>query len=261
MRGPAWTPDGEYLVARKQDAKRAGIPPVELWMFHRLGGSGIKLTSSDKMAPRLGPSRVEGRPLHLFLGARGALQLRARHDAGALADHALRPADQRVASDHHGLWRRGASGDVARTGRTLTFLSRRDAETVLVARDLESGAERIIARHRPGRTGRIRAGRCLAGLCVHARRPVAVFVSTRARLLRSHSTAATRRRLHSARRSSSRSRLRSPGRTNRHGSGRRAHPALAESVPGRHAGSRSTRSGASGCRRLPPARQSARQGD
>src|SRR4029450_325464 len=36
VRSAAWTPDGNYLVARKQDAKPAGIPPVELWMYHRL---------------------------------------------------------------------------------------------------------------------------------------------------------------------------------------------------------------------------------
>ena len=32
----------------KQDGKRAGIPPVELWVYHREGGGGIKLTSSDE---------------------------------------------------------------------------------------------------------------------------------------------------------------------------------------------------------------------
>jgi len=37
----------EYLIARKEDGKRAGIPPVELWVYHREGGGGIKLTSSD----------------------------------------------------------------------------------------------------------------------------------------------------------------------------------------------------------------------
>src|SRR5215510_15144330 len=47
VRSASWTPDGNYLVARKEDGKRAGIPPVELWVYHREGGGGIKLTSSD----------------------------------------------------------------------------------------------------------------------------------------------------------------------------------------------------------------------
>ena len=28
-------PTASYLIARKEDGKRAGIPPVELWMYHR----------------------------------------------------------------------------------------------------------------------------------------------------------------------------------------------------------------------------------
>ena len=47
VRSAAWTPDGNYLIARKETGKRAGIPPVELWMYNREGGGGIKLTSSD----------------------------------------------------------------------------------------------------------------------------------------------------------------------------------------------------------------------
>src|SRR5215813_2499913 len=44
VRSPSWTSDGQYIVARKEDGKRAGIPPVELWIFHREGGGGgIKL--------------------------------------------------------------------------------------------------------------------------------------------------------------------------------------------------------------------------
>ena len=44
VRSAAWLPDGDYLVARHEDGKRAGLPPNELWLFHRLGGTGVKLT-------------------------------------------------------------------------------------------------------------------------------------------------------------------------------------------------------------------------
>ena len=55
VRSAAWTPDGNYVVARKEDGKRAGIPPVELWIYHREGGGGIKLTSSDDVNNAGGP--------------------------------------------------------------------------------------------------------------------------------------------------------------------------------------------------------------
>ena len=58
VRSPAWTPDGAYVVARKEDAKRAGIPPVELWLYHREGGGGIKLVSSDEVNNSSGPNAL-----------------------------------------------------------------------------------------------------------------------------------------------------------------------------------------------------------
>lgn len=69
VRSPAWTPDGVYVVARKEDAKRAGIPPVELWLYHREGGGGIKLVSSDEMNNSSGPAfSKDGR--YLYFSAR-----------------------------------------------------------------------------------------------------------------------------------------------------------------------------------------------
>ena len=53
----AWPPDGDFLVARKQDAKPAGMPPNELWLYHRLGGTGVKLTAADELAPRVRTGR------------------------------------------------------------------------------------------------------------------------------------------------------------------------------------------------------------
>src|SRR5262249_1681930 len=56
VRTPAWTPDGSYVLASRGDGERAGIPPVELWMYHREGGGGIKLTSSDELNNASGPA-------------------------------------------------------------------------------------------------------------------------------------------------------------------------------------------------------------
>jgi len=49
IRSAAWLPGGEFLVARKEEGKRGGIPPCELWLYNRHGGNGIKLTSSEEL--------------------------------------------------------------------------------------------------------------------------------------------------------------------------------------------------------------------
>src|SRR5436853_628321 len=65
VRGPVWTPDGDYLVGRREDGKRAGLPPVELWMYHLHGGGGIKVTSSDDLDAATGPvASRDGRYLY-----------------------------------------------------------------------------------------------------------------------------------------------------------------------------------------------------
>jgi Tol biopolymer transport system component/imidazolonepropionase-like amidohydrolase len=145
VRSAAWTPDGNYLVAKREDAKPAGIPPVELWMFHRLGGTGIKLTSSDEWHHASGPV-VSNDGRYVYFAARRA-RFNYVPDMTRGLWHILR-FDRQTGETHPlttgfgGAVRPALSPD----GRTLAFLSRRDADTVLVARDLDTGAERIVAR-------------------------------------------------------------------------------------------------------------------
>ncbi len=145
VRSAAWTPDGNYLIARKETGKRAGIPPVELWIYNREGGGGIKLTSSDDVNDAGGAvvSR-DGRSIYFSARQRrfsytpdlndGLWQI-WRYDR-ELADTFP------IAEGFGGAVRPALSPD----GKTLTYVSRRDGESVLVARDLATGSERILAR-------------------------------------------------------------------------------------------------------------------
>jgi Tol biopolymer transport system component/imidazolonepropionase-like amidohydrolase len=145
VRSAAWLPGGEYLVARREEAKRAGIPPCELWLFHRRGGSGIKLTSGDDLNNSSGPvASRDGR--FIYFAAR---PMRFSYDpktAGGLwqIERFDRTTGERstIASGIGGAARPALSPD----GATMVYVSRRDADTVLVARTLATGAERLLAR-------------------------------------------------------------------------------------------------------------------
>ena len=145
VRSAAWTPDGNYLIARKEEGKRGGIPPVELWIYHHEGGGGIKLTSSDEVSNAGGAvASRDGKSIYYAARARkfnyipnladGLWQI-FRYDR-VLAESFP------VTGGFGGAVRPALSPD----GKTLVFISRRDDDTVMVARDLASGSERILAR-------------------------------------------------------------------------------------------------------------------
>ncbi|HEY7112979.1 MAG TPA: amidohydrolase family protein [Thermoanaerobaculia bacterium] len=144
VRAAAWTPDGTYLIARKEDGKRAGIPPVELWMYNRYGGGGVKLTSSDEISNAAGAvASRDGRFVFFAARARRFSYTPDLSDGLWQIQRLDRVTGEvfPVTSGFGGAVRPALSPD----GKTLVFVSRRDADSVLVARDLATGAERILA--------------------------------------------------------------------------------------------------------------------
>ncbi|MCA1779199.1 MAG: hypothetical protein LC637_07425 [Xanthomonadaceae bacterium] len=43
LHNPAWTPDGDFIAARKGYVSRRSIPAGSIWLYHRSGGSGVEL--------------------------------------------------------------------------------------------------------------------------------------------------------------------------------------------------------------------------
>lgn len=44
VHNPSWSPDGEYLVAKKSFMSTRSIPAGEIWLFHVGGGNGVQVT-------------------------------------------------------------------------------------------------------------------------------------------------------------------------------------------------------------------------
>ena len=51
---PAWSPDGEFLVARKHFTSRRSLGAGEIWLYHRSGGSGLQLNERPNDQKDLG---------------------------------------------------------------------------------------------------------------------------------------------------------------------------------------------------------------
>ena len=44
MSNPAWTPDGQYIVARKHFRNTRSLGSGEMWLYHTGGGAGLRMT-------------------------------------------------------------------------------------------------------------------------------------------------------------------------------------------------------------------------
>jgi Tol biopolymer transport system component/imidazolonepropionase-like amidohydrolase len=145
VRSAAWLPGGDYLVARHEEGKRAGLPPNELWLYHRLGGSGVKLTVASDLNAATGPVASRDGKFIYYAARRSRFSYEPNLRSGLWSIIRYdRSTNERttLTSGIGGAVRPAISPD----GKTLVYVSRRDAGTVLVARTLDTGAERVLVR-------------------------------------------------------------------------------------------------------------------
>ncbi len=149
---PVWTPDGQYLIVRKQLVCHRGLYYSTLWMYHRDGGEGVRLMEDTGVSgPSVSPDGTyvyfESNTCAGRLGeaTQGCLQIRRMElRTGRTDDLTGGPGDG------------GFAPRISPDGRTLAFARRIPDGTVshdgrrfgpraaLWLRDLDSGAERRV---------------------------------------------------------------------------------------------------------------------
>ncbi|WP_412060709.1 amidohydrolase family protein [Rubrivirga sp. IMCC45206] len=144
LNNAVWTPDGEYLVARKHFTSGRSLGAGEMWMVHRSGGAGLQLTErrndqQDAGEPALSP---DGRYLYFSEDLTPGPNFEYNKDPNA-GIYAIRRLD-RETGDLETILR--GPGGAARPqpspdGRHLAFVRRVRDETALFLYDTETGAE------------------------------------------------------------------------------------------------------------------------
>ncbi len=165
---PAWSADGQYIVVVRQQLPSGGQPGGGgIWMYHKDGGSGVELLSSQRQGGATWPSLSrDGRYLYYQVPAGswqagysgrpdfsgGSAQTR-RLDlkSGEIGAVSFGEQSQQVQSSSGGM----AAAEVSPDGRWLAFVRRIPDGTIswkghrfgprsaLWIRDLETGAERL----------------------------------------------------------------------------------------------------------------------
>ncbi|MEQ1891672.1 MAG: amidohydrolase, partial [Planctomycetota bacterium] len=148
LNSPAWSPDGEYLAARKHFTARRSLGAGEIWLYHAAsGGEGLQLTTrrNDQMdlgEPAFSP---DGRYVYFSHDTSGGETFAYSKDPnpGIYAiDRLDRVSGERttVVSGIGGACRPVPSPD----GKSLAFVRRVRYQSTLFVHDLASGAARPV---------------------------------------------------------------------------------------------------------------------
>jgi imidazolonepropionase-like amidohydrolase/Tol biopolymer transport system component len=142
-----WTPEGDYLIARKHFTSTRSLGAGELWMYHITGGSGIQLVARPNDQQDLGQPFVtaDGRYVYYSQDVYSGGFFQYNKDPNSQI-YVINRYDRET-----GETRRitgGNGGAISPTpspdGTRLAFARRVRTETVLFIRDLESGIERPV---------------------------------------------------------------------------------------------------------------------
>jgi len=147
LNSPTWSPDGQWLAARKHFTSRRSIGAGEIWLYHVSGGEGIQLTTRANEQKDLGEPvfSPDGRYVYFSFDATPGDTFEYSKDATAgiyAIDRLDRETGDRIRFvDGPG----GACRPVpSRDGKKLAFVRRVDFVTTLFVMDIASGESKPI---------------------------------------------------------------------------------------------------------------------
>jgi imidazolonepropionase-like amidohydrolase/Tol biopolymer transport system component len=144
---PVWTPDSEYLVARKHFRNTRSLGSGEMWLYHIAGGGGLRVTErrnweQNATEPIVSP---DGRYVYYSEDVSPGGGFQYNRDPHGII-YVVQRHDRETGEKQ--TWLRAPGGSLAPQlspdGRTMAFVRRVGARTVLMLHDMESGRERAL---------------------------------------------------------------------------------------------------------------------
>jgi imidazolonepropionase-like amidohydrolase/Tol biopolymer transport system component len=149
LNSPAWSPDGEFIAARKHFTSRRSIGTGEIWLYHRSGGEGLQMTKGPSEQKDLGEPAFspDGKELYFSQDVTPGLDFEYNKDSNA-GIYAIKRLDRETGEIDELFG--GAGGAIrptpSRDGKQLAFVRRVRGKSVLFVADLASRVERPVYR-------------------------------------------------------------------------------------------------------------------
>ncbi|MFD2917523.1 amidohydrolase family protein [Psychroserpens luteus] len=139
-----WTPDGNYLIARKHFTSGRSLGAGEMWMYHKTGGSGIQLTKKkndqqDVNEPTLSPN---GKYLYYSESVYPGGFFQYNKDPNSQI-YVINRYDMETGKINRITGGPGGAArpQISRDGKKIAFIKRVRTKSVLYIHDLETGEE------------------------------------------------------------------------------------------------------------------------
>ncbi len=145
VNGPAWTPDGQYLLGRKHFTSTRSLGAGEVWMYHVAGGGGLQLTERKNDQQDQGneiAAAPDGRYVYFSEDMSGGSTFQYNKDPNGQI-YVIRRLDRETGEVDNLVT--GAGGAVrpvpSPDGSTIAFVRRVRGESVLYLYDVATGAQ------------------------------------------------------------------------------------------------------------------------
>jgi Tol biopolymer transport system component len=148
LNSPAWSPDGQYIAARKHFTAARSLGAGEIWLYHVSGGDGLQVTKKANDQKDVGEPAFskDGKTIYYSMDATPGAFFEYNKDPYA-GIYEIRSVNIETGESETVT---GGSGGavrpvISRDGKRLAFARRIRDKQVLMLRDLASGRERQVS--------------------------------------------------------------------------------------------------------------------